>query len=545
MIRVMLVDDEPFIRVAIKTLFNWEEHGFQIVSEANNGEAAILKLKYNQPDLIITDIKMPITDGIELIKYVKAHYPQTKCVALSNYDDFELTRSAFVEGAVDYLLKNDLNSDNFSALVCRLKKNFFGNTAAVPADTAETKSTHFSQIDSKISAIQSLIHGGGQAEKSVSILDEKLPYVMCKISLDLEYVPSSADKGGMNVKLIKSTVLKIISEISEFRNYYYSDSLEQYIIMVYNTEQSSALFFEKLDSFLQSLCTNIQMYLNAVASIGVSEIRTSVAELPAAYEQASLLAQNLFYDSKSTIYFSHKTPKPSQDISRLVSEYLKKLPKFVNGNNWDYITELLIHLCNIIKAEKYPPQKVKRLITNLIFLLEEEIMHQQVNNGDPLPENEALFEQISQAHKMAEIDDCIQHFLTQFKEKGDYWETISGNYSIIVSQTIEYLHNNFQNPNVNLSTVAKSISVNQSYLSRLFFKETAKHFNAYLTDLRLSASKNMLLRTKESISTIAEECGYNNSKYYINLFKRTEGMTPNTYRNRIRHGGAIQAEDAS
>lgn len=283
------------------------------------------------------------------------------------------------------------------------------------------------------------------------------------------------------------------------------------------------------------------MYLNAVASIGVSEIKTSIADLPAAYEQASLLSQNLFYDSKSAMYYYHKTPKSSQDISKMVSEYLKKLPNYVNENNWDYITELMIQLCNIIKTEKYPPQKVKRLTTNLIFLLQEEIMHQQRNNGESLPDNEALFDQIAQARKMTEIEDCIQQFLTQVKAKRDYWETMSGNYSIIINQTIEFLHQNFQNPNVNLSTVAKSISVNQSYLSRLFFKETGKHFNSYLTDLRLSASKSLLLRTKESISAIAEKCGYNNSKYYINLFKRTEGITPNTYRNRVR-GGEIQAE---
>lgn len=544
MIRVMLVDDEPFIRVAIKNLFNWEEHGFQIVSEANNGEAGILKLKYNQPDLIITDMKMPITNGIELIKYVKKHYSQIKCVVLSNYDDFELTRSAFIEGAVDYLLKNDLNSDNFSALTSRLKKNFFVTASDSTINIPEGKPLPFNQFDNKVSALQSIIKGCKDAGQSIQILDEKLSYVICKISLNLASVPSySTDSSGVNFNLIKSTVLKIISEISEFKDYYYSDTLDQYVLMVYNNEPSLSVFFEKLESFFQSLCSNIQMYLNAAATIGVSEIKTNTADLPSAYEQASLKAQNLFYDDKSMIYFSHKTLKPSQEVSRLVSDLLKKLSQFVNEKNWDYVTELFFRLCNLMKAEKYPPQKVRRLVINLIFLLQEEVMRQQADDQNPFPENEALFDQILQARKMTDLESCIQQFLTQFKEKSDHWETTLNNYSIIVDQALQYLHHNFQDPNVNLSTVAKAISVNQSYLSRIFFKETQKHFNAYLTNLRLSASKNFLLTTKESISMIAEKCGYSNSKYYSNLFKRTEGITPNTYRNQIRNNGKTRPED--
>lgn len=532
MIRVMLVDDEPFIRVAIKTLFNWEKNGFKITSEANNGEAAIIKIKYDQPDLIITDIKMPITDGMNLIKYVKIHYPNIKCVVLSNYGEFELTRSAFVEGAVDYLLKNDLNNDSFLSLTRRLRKEFFDQHIASDIPIKQSGPPPEKIIENKLSAIKSLINGTENIDQCVSVLDDKMSFVLCNLYIDLSHIPTnSSDFSDIKINLIKNTILKIISEISEFKSYYYSETSEKYVLLIYNNEKESSIFLEKVNIFLKSLCFSIHKYLNTLAAIGVSEIKTNIKDLPAAYNQALQLARNLFYNVESAIYFYQSNEKSSNKVSEYIRSHIDIFSCYIGNKDWNNIDNFFSDLCSLIKTEKTAPKKARKYIMNLIFLLQGEIVHQRINGLDNLPDNSALFDKIQKSQKMSDLEIYIQRYLIQLKKNSCDWEKKLFNYSNIVNNAIQYLHLHFQDPDVNLNSVADAISVNESYLSRSFFKETKVHFNSYLTDLRLNYSKNLLVATTDTISAIAKKCGYNNGKYYYHLFKKAEGTTPSTYRN--------------
>jgi two-component system response regulator YesN len=518
-------------------LFNWEGNGFKIVAEANNGEAAILKLKNDQPDLIITDIKMPIKNGIELIQYVKHHYPSIKCVALSNYNDFELTRPAFIEGAVDYLLKSDLNNENFTALAQRLKIIFFPQGDDIKeSNTSDISFPNYS-LD-KAHLIQDLIQRGSLSAGQTDFLDEGMPYVICTVVPQFNYHKSQVSEvKDFNFSITKNTILKIISEILELKSYYYCENINKFILLIYNDEKEESVFIEKLDVFLHSLCSNIQIYLNVPTTIGVSELEKDVSKLVLMYSLADALAKNSFYDETASIYYHSKTPVYSDHFRHFVNENLKQIPKYINEKNWSYIISLFQSLCKLAENHKYPPQKFKRLVINLMFLMQGEMVLHYFNDKDLFQENEQdneLIDQILQSNKMSQVEDYISQYIARFKERSNYMEIYFNHYSTIINQTLQYLHQNFQIPSTNLTTVAKAISVNQSYLSRLFFKEINTHFNAYLTDLRLRASKNLLVTTNDSIHTISEYCGYSNPKYYINLFKKVEGITPNSYRNQTR-----------
>ena len=215
MIRVMLVDDEPFVRVAIKSIFNWETYGYQIVSEANNGENAVLQLKYEQPDLVITDIKMPILDGIELIKYISAHFPRIKCVVLSNYSDYELTRAAFTEGAVDYVLKNDLNEESFAELCTRLSQKYFPDASKQKSlADEEIGGNNYAGSSYQSIALATAIERNCCSEFEIKKLEQNAPFTVCVISPFLNH---HYHYDRTNEKLIFNTIEKIISELSEFR----------------------------------------------------------------------------------------------------------------------------------------------------------------------------------------------------------------------------------------------------------------------------------------------------------------------------------------
>ncbi|GBG05694.1 putative response regulator [Paenibacillus agaridevorans] len=111
MIKIMIVDDELFVRIGLKAALNWEKHGFILVGEASNGRQALELVSRTTPDIVITDIKMPELDGIELIKELAVSHPRVACLVLSNFDDFALVREAMKHGAADYLLKVTIETE--------------------------------------------------------------------------------------------------------------------------------------------------------------------------------------------------------------------------------------------------------------------------------------------------------------------------------------------------------------------------------------------------------------------------------------------------
>ena len=109
-LKVLIVDDDYMARTHIKSLVNWNKEGFEICGEAANGKAAIEIIDKKAPDIVITDMSMPVFDGASLIKHLEQNYPDIKAIAVSGYDDFDYVRKSMKSGAIDYLLKHKLDS---------------------------------------------------------------------------------------------------------------------------------------------------------------------------------------------------------------------------------------------------------------------------------------------------------------------------------------------------------------------------------------------------------------------------------------------------
>ena len=115
MYSILIVDDEPIVKIALRSILPWEEHGFSICGTASNGLEALPLIEQHHPDVIITDLKMPGMDGLELIRTLKEKNCPGEILVLSNYEDFDSVRSALLLGAADYLLKIKIQPDTLLA----------------------------------------------------------------------------------------------------------------------------------------------------------------------------------------------------------------------------------------------------------------------------------------------------------------------------------------------------------------------------------------------------------------------------------------------
>lgn len=536
MIRIMLVDDEPFIRVAIRSLFPWEKHGFLITAEAGNGTDAILKLEQEDIDLLITDIKMPVTDGIALISQVKKDYPHILCVVLSNYEDFDLTRRAFLAGAVDYLLKGNLNEESFSALTQRLNNNYF-KTSRDPSNLQV--SSLRPSFEQKVLALQQLITGSIKGEAADALkqeLDIGFPFVVCSIKLlsgrlDFNDRRPEADN---NEELIKNTVFKIISEISEFKLYYYALSTNEYILFIYDRDDETGRFFKRLRAFYEQLTSNIMIYLNKFSVIGTSQIRWEVLDLPLSYKEADTMSDQIFYCHGSAQYFfssCHDNRHAADPVREFVFSRIELIPLWIREQNWDQLHSFFSELIQLLQSSLSRPAYSKRMITNLEFLIINELSRNFSNSMETFFDYDSLFDATMRSCHVTKLEQVTYDFLDKIKKAVSGLFLHDSSYSDIVHQAIICLQKHYRDPETNLSSIAEEISVNPSYLSRVFHKETRRTFNTYLNFLRLEYAKRLLRTTNDSIVVISEKSGYNNSKYFINLFKKVEGQSPSTFRN--------------
>ena len=204
MIKVFLVEDEVVIRDAIKNSINWEQEGYEFVGEASDGELALPMILKEKPDILITDIRMPFMDGLELSRLVKKELPDTNIIILSGYDEFEYARQAMIYGAADFIVKPLKEKELGDALV-RAKKQFEGDLQ---------KSDMLERIK------QHIVADGGEIEDEI-FLGRVLEYIMKYVTENktmedvAEYMELSKDYFGKMCKNKFNITFKQIQTITK------------------------------------------------------------------------------------------------------------------------------------------------------------------------------------------------------------------------------------------------------------------------------------------------------------------------------------------
>lgn len=168
--RVLLVEDDKFFRFAVKKMIDWEKYGFEIVGEAVHGAAALEFLKENTADVVVTDMSMPVMNGIELTRALKEQYPEILIIALSAYDDFEFVKESLMLGAQDYILKQDIDKEDVGAVIWKAWEKH----RKILSGSAKTKNS-----------VRNLLEGKGEAgygkEFLELCLDDQRGYYLCRI----------------------------------------------------------------------------------------------------------------------------------------------------------------------------------------------------------------------------------------------------------------------------------------------------------------------------------------------------------------------------
>ncbi|MEF2248106.1 response regulator transcription factor [Paenibacillus sp. IITD108] len=551
MYKILIVDDEIFVRMGLKLSIDWESNGFTVIGEASSGTEALEKIQSNVPDIVITDIKMPGMDGVQLIKALSEKYPAVKCIVLSNYNEFELVKEAMKFGAVDYFLKVTIEPEKLIALLHKICAET-DNEKSIMNDLSELRQTlrhHRTVIDNKF--YLDLIKPGLNEEAvrskvkalELDLYDDQGHILLLMLS---DYERLSADRFRSDRDLLTFTILNVAEELinDQSSGKIIECSPGAYAIIVSFKEQADK---RAVHSLALRIYTTIHDYLSMESIVvigqpfrGGVQLREGLLQL----EQMKFLA---FYAPTGVVSIEQHTGKLTEqwsaqqqgssveDIHRAYMDIRKQIVQFIKLGTGELIPPILSGFLDNCREHQIDPTTVKRYAISIAHLIQDELIMQDANASGSLTDKlERVMKQVDSSFNITELKEVCGAFVREYAA----WIGKLGHPPIReeVAKAIDYIRRRYHE-RVTLEDVAEYISMNKSYFSRLFKQETGEMFHEYLIRTRMEQAQELLLSSDAKISDIAIEVGYNDIFYFNRAFKAYAGMPPSEYRNKIQSKG--------
>ncbi|WP_372662469.1 response regulator [Cohnella sp.] len=515
--KVLIVDDEIFVRKGLISLIDWSSLQYNICGEAENGMQALNLIKQLTPDLVIVDIRMPVLDGLELIRQVNVEGEhQPLFIILSGYPDFSYAQQAFRYNVSDYILKPVDEQE----LVATLKR--IAITLNQKQLLSMTREKPLVEI-----IIESLV----QAEP-----DEQ---VMTQIAHTLE-LP------------LTSSYTYVIAEIQDklpHREIDYMQPLQTLLQRFFHLEGQPLLIhvraYNQYGFIVPSLWQDEQI---DSARMGYMRLLHS-------------LENNL--SSEIALFIGHKVDHLKQIVhSRTSADECLKY-RFAAGFNGIFMaTGLLelplyyfdvdeeLHSKLIYEVEANRKEGYRNAIDAIFIAFQERyfapgavantvrrsmiatinIIRQLEGNEEELAWLEELLHWQSKYRNLNQLRDVFMNFIEEAaeyiaKKRGEKGE---GN----IEKVKKYIDGHFRE-NIYLKGIASEFHMNPIYLGQLFRKNYGVYFNEYVLSLRIEEAKRLLRQTKKRMYEIAEQVGFQNADYFATQFEKLEKMTPTDYRNKM------------
>lgn len=501
--RLLIVDDELILRNGVKYLCNWEEYGLVVVGEASNGKEALELIPVLNPHIVIIDIVMPIMDGIDFTKAMNEKYPNIKVLILSSFSEFDYVREAFKYGAIDYLLKPKMTSEDLL--------NSLNNIAQKLSSCAT--GLNESQKN-KLLLEQALFTASDDQEKVFIELEEGVKQSNFRLMrASLQYLKYVGEEEFKKITEEVSSVLKTYSTIDLIKN-------NEYIVLInYPFDKEDELF--SYLSQIQDSRYDLFKEIKFIVSEPFNEIRT----IKDCYDSVTHLMGYLFYYND----------KAFVKVADMHSESLEEfdgtlLLSYLSNFEMEKVKVYLFDYLNKVRFKRsYDEYSFKRFIQSNIYNMINTVRKLGFDVGILNQNKMKLFKSIDKSMDYYEIKSLIQVFLNQIEDLVNTQSEKKN--SIILDKVIDYVHNHY-NEDLSLMEIAEQLHLNYYYLSSYFKNQTNENLTSYINNVRIQKAKQLLTDSNLTIAEVSKQVGFTDHNYFSKVFKKYTKMTPTSYRRK-------------
>ncbi|MFS0868629.1 helix-turn-helix domain-containing protein [Paenibacillus xylanilyticus] len=539
MYKLMIVDDELLMRVGIRSMLNWEEYNFYVVGEAGNGKEALELALEVAPDLIITDIKMPIMDGLQLIQEASGVLKTCKYVILSNFDEFHYVKEALKLGAADYLIKSEITETSLIELLTTIGQKLQSEQVS-PVNTPSMSLDYSKNLRHlKDSFFQDVVSGFIDEKDMVTkaeelhfrIRSDQLVVIKFIVNYYEDAKRKYVEKGE---KLLRFSILNIMEEIipSKWEKEIFVEHSSEYWVIVNVLPERKSVHAD-LNKLCNKLLSSIKDFMNLSLTAGVSTTVSGFHGIRKACQEAEFaLKQGFFTGSNQVLYYEDVIQAPTRkEVNGMLSPQQERdfLKLWISKDDIK-AKDFLEGIRSDLEMQRADESSIRKQ-----YIMVMETIHSHLSRGTergkPSFTEKSPYEIVLKGEYWEDIhQDMLDHIAYYFKTDSQIMQERT--YTDLATELID----KYYAEDISLQSVASQINVNPSYLSRLFKQDKGENFISYLTRVRIDHAKAYLLSREMRVYEIADKVGYHNYTYFCKIFKKAVGYTPEEYRERLQQG---------
>lgn len=543
MVKVYLVEDEIIIRQSIKNSIDWEKEGYEFVGDASDGELALPVILKEKPDILITDIRMPFMDGLELSRMVKAELPDIKIVILSGYDDFEYAKQAIKIGVAEYLLKP------VSSAVLLEHLSEIAEKVRNEREDLALKKVYYQEMQEneeliKMKFLGELISGKlslADAMEKGKRFHMNLSGPFYRIIL-FKFIQEDRVKAGQSEDLARAyaAVGNYVDGLKDaFR---FQRGVEGWAFLLTSVEEDMEAQTERFIEGLKEVIAPFEA-LTWFGGIGseaarLRELRYSFREADKAFAGRFVQEPNQII-SVEQLNYEQLDNEFDANIFGEINQFDQIITRFLSSGSLEEVESFVGALFTEISEDHFRSLMIRQYIIMNIYATvltfckklrkDAGVDGEAAGQMESLRENEEI---LKRAVSTAEsVDDIKAYIGTLLDHAIELRNTVSGRrYSDIIQTAKKRIEQDYMSEDISLNSVAAEVCMSPSYFSSVFSKEMGKTFIEYLTEVRMEKAKQYLACSSMKTSEISYEVGYKDPHYFSYIFKKTQGCTPKEYR---------------
>lgn len=539
MYKMLIADDEKTIIDGIKESINWKSYDIEVIGTAENGIQALELFKAHQPDIVISDIRMPGLSGLELIEEMGKHFPDTKIILISAFEEFEYAKKALELGVSAYMtkpLKKQLIIDE----VCKAREEI-KTARTIKEDQEKYEKLYARNLPVlRKHLLNNLLMGKVEFNEdftreleyySLNIDFSNICVLVCRLD-SVEGKASSYISKEIQIKYLM--IEKLMGE-------YLSGLCGCIVFQSYNNEVVALLGSkEEAESFLRRIISAAEMvkddFLDVhgeTLTIGVGRIASSVHNCPLSYQSAvKALEYRLIYGDNTVIYIGDVEVNGEEQYNLFygLNEELTNLQNIISLGKSDEVIKLVEKILGkFIENKNIPYYYVQQIYCQLLSILLRVLAEKDIQPEKIFGMTVNIYGDLFSKRTGQELKSWYEGLIKAASEA--IVQKKSPKVNNVIASAVEYMNSNCDKE-LSLPEVAEHVYLAPSYFSKVFREETGVQFIEYVKNLKIERAKKLLKGSNKKIYEICEELGYQSVQYFSTLFKNIVGMTPHEYKTK-------------
>ncbi len=532
MIKVLIADDELRICELIFRLIDWESLGMSVIAVAHDGRETIKIIKNEMPDIVITDIRMPGYNGVDVIRIGKEYNSDIQFIIISGYSQFDYAQNAIHYGVSDYLLKPVKAEELIKALLRiknRIDKNNQMYSQVKKAWTLEQQNRRLYREQ----LIMEIAHGKGfdVLTKDMNTLNEQYKY---------EFIP-----GFFTIVIVKADGLNfeektessfLYEKIQQSLSFAFAPVMQEMqgtmldngtYIFLFNYENEYAEIESQIHRLLNQMLLQKDVFKKLHLTIGLGKRVNCLVEVGKSYETAYLAIKDRILVGTDRI-IEGKEKIVVQDYKDYFLHTVRELENVVENLDDKRISDIIQEWGTALSKDKeingYQIEQSAKALVNS-YLLSMQKNNYTLDEDDNLLKD--FMKSIENCISLGEIQELLSGTLEQSLSEYRHKRALSG--SKPIRDAKEYIRNNLAG-NLTIQEVSEYVGYSSAHFSVRFKQECGITFSDYVMESRIEKSKELLKNTRETIESIAAAVGYSDVKSFTKNFKKYTEVKPSQYR---------------